>query len=334
MPGSLFTQAPPPASPAAAASPALAPESFLAVVFRRTRYTIAIILSALFFCTLGWQFASPPPEWAGVSLVAWHNHGIVSTLVLTIMLLAATAVCSLLVHPDSPHMGLACALLGMAGLSIRGGTVQMLMVHAQATRSTQQAAIAMAIECVEWGCAILLADAFARLLHDRLLANHHWVLRANPILGTKISKTDLGVAARFSKTISHALRTDRIKGPVRIPLAMTWSGAIAFLFLYVFMQSQLKGQVLMACFAAFIISTICAYAAFPTVPFWALILAVPLTGAVAFLVGRNAVPVYPGHAPFFAMRALPIDYLTAGVPGAILGLYYGLSWSLGSWEDL
>jgi hypothetical protein len=321
-------------TPPAAAQPALAPESFLAVVFRRTRYSIAIILSAYFFCTLGWQLAAPPPEWAGVSLVVWHNHGILSTLLLTGMLLAATAVCSLLVHPDSPHMGLACALLGMAGLSIRGGTVQMLMVHTRESGSMPHVADALALECVEWGCVILLADAFARLFHDRLLANQQWVLRANPILGTKISKTDLGVAAGFSKTVSHALRTDRIKGPVRIPLAMAWSGAIAFLFLYVFMQSQLKGQVLMACFVAFIISTICAYAAFPTVPFWSLILAVPLTGAVAFLVGRNAVPGYPGHAPFFAMRALPIDYLTAGVPGAILGLYYGLSWSLGSLEDL
>jgi hypothetical protein len=32
------------------------------------------------------------------------------------------------------------------------------------------------------------------------------------------------------------------------------------------------------------------------------------------------------------MRALPIDYVTAGVPGAILGLYWGFAWALGSEE--
>ena len=309
------------------------PETFLGVVWRRTRYVVAIVLSAILFTWLGWKVAAPPPDWGGVSLAAWQSQSYLSAFLLALILLAATAISSLIVHPDSPHMGLFCSLLGMAALSIRGGTVHMLMVYAQDAGATQHLAEAMAFECVEWGCVILLADAFARLLHDRLLANHHWVLRANPILGHKIAKTDLGVAAGFSKTVSHILHTDRIKGFIRIPLAMAWSGALAFLFLYVFMQSQLKGQVLMACFVAFLISTLCTYAAFPTVPFWSLILAVPLTGAVAFLVGRNAVPVYPGHAPFFAMRALPIDYMTAGVPGAILGLYWGLAWSLGSVEE-
>jgi hypothetical protein len=325
-------------TPAAASSvpavPVAAGESFLAIVWRRTRYAVAIALSAVLFSYLGWGFARPPAEWGGVSLLVWPNHGILSTIVLMLLLLLVTAISSLIVHPDSPHMGLFCSLLGMAALSIRGGTVHMLMVYAQDTDSTPRVAVSLALECLEWGCVILLADAFARWLHDRFLANQRWVFRVNPSMGRQ---SDLAAAAGFAKYISHHLHTDRIKGPVRIPLAMICSGALAFLFLIVFMQSELKGQVLMACFVSFFLSTLCAYAAFPTVPFWSLILAVPLTGAVGYLISRNYVPTFPGHAPDHSpglvMRALPIDYLTVGVPGAILGLYWGLAWALGTEEE-
>jgi hypothetical protein len=323
-----------PAPPAAPEGTYDAAESFLGVVWRRTRYVLAIALSAGLFSWLGWKIAAPPPEWAGVSLGTWQNHSVLSALLLAAILLLATAVCSLIVHPDSPHMGLFCSLLGMAGLSIRGGSVHLLMVYGQTTGTMTRIADAMAVECVEWGCVILLADAFARFIHDKFLSNHYWLLRAEPEAGKRaLAKTKLGLAVGFSETVSRVLRTNRLKGWPRIPLAMIWSGLFGLLFLYVFMQSQLKGQVVMACFVSFLVSTICAYAAFPTVPFWALILAVPLTGAAGYLLGRNGVALFPGHAPFYTMRALPIDYLTAGVPGAILGLYWSLNWSLNSDES-
>jgi hypothetical protein len=250
-----------------------------------------------------------------------------------LLLLVATAISSLIVHPDSPHMGLFCSLLGMAALSIRGGTTHMLDVFTQTTNAGPRIADALALECLLWGCVIFLADAFARFLHDRFLANDYWILRADPNVGKRLMvRSDLMVAVGFSKVVSGFLHTDRIRGRIRIPLAMLWSAALSFLFLYVFMQSQLKGQALMACFIAFFLGTLCAYAAFPTAPFWSFILTVPLTGAVAFLIGRHVTPQFPGHAPYFAMRALPIDYLTAGVPGAILGLYWGFAWALGSEE--
>jgi hypothetical protein len=324
-----------PAAPASdtPAAPAPTGETFLAVAWRRTRYVVAIAVSAALFSWLGWSAAAPPPQWGGLSLLAWPGHGLLAALILTLILLVATGISSLIVHPDSPHMGLFCSLLGMTALSIRGGPVHMLLVFAQDTHSLPHVADLLALECVMWGCVILLADAFARFLHDRFLANRHWIYRAYPRPDKPMPEFDVGTVAGFAKAVSHFLHTDRIKSWVRIPLAMILSGALALLFLYVFMQSQLKGQVLMACFVSFFLATLCAYAAFPTVPFWSLILSVPLTAAVAFLIGRNAVPPFPGHAPFFALRALPIDYLTAGVPGAILGLYWGFAWALGSEEE-
>lgn len=307
-------------------------ESFLGVVWRRTRYTVAIVLSAALFCWIGWRWAAPPADWAGVSPVTWQSQGYFSGFYLAITLLGLTALCSFLVHPDSPHMGLFCALLGMAGLSIRGGNVHLLWVYAQraGVGGEQRVADGMAIECLMWGCVALLADSFARLLHDRFFANNHWLFRSNPLLAKKKKAEPSVSLVDVSNFLSRFLHTEKIKGPIRIPIAMIWSGGIAFLLLYIFMQTQLKGQVLLACFEAFLISTLCAYFAFPTVPFWAIILAVPLTGAAGYVLGRNGVPLYPGQAPYFAMRALPIDYLTVGVPGAILGYYWGFGVSLSS----
>jgi hypothetical protein len=343
MPGAFVTQAPSDDTPAAL----LTPESFVGTVWRRTRYVIAVLISALLFCSLGWKFASPPANWGGVSLLVWQGQSYFAVIVLAVILLAATAICALIVHPDNPHMGLFCALLGMSALSIRGGSAHMLLVFAQQDHSLRElaaghalpnpfagVATAMALECIMWGCVALLADSFARFFHDRLLANTHWIHRADPELSQKVmARSRLGYAVGLSHTISSSIHTDRIKGPLRIPLAMAWSGGIAFLLLYAFMQSQLKGQVLMACFAAFLCSTVCAYMAFPTAPFWAILMAVPITGAVGYFLARDGAAPFPGHAPFFPMRALPIDYLTAGGAGAILGYYWGFAWAVGSVEE-
>ena len=323
-------------APTTAPQPAPAPESFLAVVLRRSRYTIAIILSAILFCTLGWQLAGPPPEWAGVSLVAWHNHGMLSALLLTCMLLAATGICALLVHPDSPHMGLACALLGMAGLSIRGGSIYMLVRFAQEPgQSFAAVAQGLAIECLEWAVILLIAETAGKLLHDRFFANTHWIMRSGPELGasllngTKENAPVMGVALAVSKSLG----TRNFPRWIAAPLAMLGSGALAFLMLLILMQTQHKGQVLMACFAAFFISTLLVYLAFPRVPIPAYLLTVPLTAAAAYLYGMHADARYPGHLSFFALRALPIDYFTAGIPGAIFGYYAGFRWALHSADE-
>jgi hypothetical protein len=315
------------------------PETFWAVVFRRTRYAVAVAISAAVFCTLGWQFASPAPQLGGISLIAWESHGWIGGVVLVLLLLAMTAVCSLLVHPDSPHMGLFCALLGMAGLSIRGGTIHNLIEYAQRPFLVPQLpaityaklADLLAIECMEWAVMVLIAEVFARLLHDRFLTNTHWITRSGPTLeGNGVPQ--VGTAMGVSLTVSRAMRTSNLKRRIATPVVMVYSGAIAMLLLYVLMQSQAKGQVLMACFVAFFVSTMCGYLIFPRIPIAALMLTVPLVAEAGYLYGRNMVPMYPGHASFFAMRALPIDYFTAGVPGAILGFYSAFRWSMHSHE--
>lgn len=333
----------PAAAPTHGAMLDLSPETFWAVLVRRTRYVVAIGVSALLFCTVGWWVASPQPWMEGVSLLVWQQHGLWASVVLALLLLVTTAICSLLVHPDSPHMGLFCALLGMAGISIKGGSVHMLVQYAlepglhtplPAVTYTKLGQL-FAIECVQWAFLFLIAEIFARMLHDRFFANTRWILRSAPELARdEMDKAQPGGAARgVSLAVSRTLRTDQMRRRFATPLAVVYSAAIALIMLAVLMQSEMKGQVLVACFVSFLVSTTLAYLAFPRVPILALLLTVPLTAAIGYWYGAGRVPSYPGHAGFFAMRALPIDYITAGIPGAILGYYGAYRWSLHSTEE-
>jgi hypothetical protein len=320
-----------PAAPAASLD--LIPESFWAIVIRRSRYVLAVCASAFLFHSLGWMVAAPPPNMAGVSLLAWGgsgNAGLFAAAVLAAILLLATFICTLLTHPDAPHIGLFCALLGMTALSIRGGNVHLLYENAIAHDTYPLIAGLLALECVQWAIIFLIAETFARLLHDRFLANTRWITRSGPDLSMEMLARirPASGAIGVSLYVSQMLRTTKMRRRIATPLAIIYSVLVAVLLLYLLLQSSLKGQVLFACFAAFFLTTINSYLAFPRVPFVAFMLAVPLTAAVGYLYGRHAIGLYPGDPGFFMARALPIDYISAGIPGAILGYYAGFRWSL------
>ncbi len=316
----------------------LKPESFWAVVARRARYATGIVISMVLMGTVGWEFAAPPAQWAGVSLMVWREHGILASFVLAILLILAAGICSLLVHPDAPHMGLFCAMLGFTALAVRGGTVHMLIVYGQETGMLVRMLQVLAIECVQWAIILLIGEIFARMLHERFLKNTYWITRSAPILSMPPEDAEPGMAIGVAAQFSGAIGTGSLKRWLGIPLAMVISGVAAFALLYALMQSQAQGQVLMACFVGFFGSTVLAYLLVPRVPMLPLLLVVPLTASVGYLItakltADHAGALVPGHAALFIARALPITYMGAGVPGAILGYYAAFRWSLHSAEE-
>ncbi|HUO09725.1 MAG TPA: hypothetical protein VM008_15565 [Phycisphaerae bacterium] len=314
------------------------PETFWDVFLRRVRYTGAVAISGFLFWIIGWQLVAPPPEMGGISLIFWTNSsGLFVALGLVLLIMAVTAISTLLVHPDSPHMGMFCALLGLAALSIRGGDSHMLMEIAQAGGAAKYAncLLALAVECVQWAILFLIAEMFARTLHDRFFTNIHWLTRSGPGHSTEAlhkfaaDRSALGV----SLAVSQALKTTTLRRRIATPLAMIGTGILAYILLYVLLQSPLKGQVFFACFVAFFGSSALTYLAFPRVPAMAFCLAVPLTAAVAYFLGRNDPGQFPGYGGAFVTCALPIDFVATGIPGAILGYYTAIQWSLHSHDS-
>lgn len=344
---------PPAISPADAALPVTpAPEGFWGTVFRRLRYAAAVGVSAVLFGTIGWRIAAPPADYAGLSLTVWPGHHPLLELGgLAIILLIATAIGALVCHPDSPHQSLWCAALGLLALSIRGGRSFMIIRAAQVDQSTYSGICHMlALECVHWSVLFLLAEAFARLLHDRFFANTQWITRHSQEVGAMLVKAQssdgsrtgsrgpTGRAMGVSEQVSKALRTEKVTGPVSAVLAVVLNAVVAILFLLVLLQSQAKGQVIVAIFVSFFVSTVCSYLVFPRVSALVQFAAVPVVAAVGYLYaahfpGISGLQAYPGHPGVFFPRALPIDYFAAGIPGAISGFYTGFHWSLQSHES-
>mgnify|MGYP001550774390 CR=1 FL=1 len=320
---------PPAISPTDASQPVtLVPETFSGTLLRRLRYAAAVALSALLMGTVGLYAAGPPASVAGMSLLIWPGHMVLlSLLVLALLLLLATAIGALLCHPDSPHQGLWCALLGLVALSVRGGTSLMIIRSGQLAGPDAYASIChtLALECVYWTVLFLIAEMFARLLHDRFLPNTRWITRISPEAGAKMVRAKLAgpadVATRVSFPLARPAARFNLPTPLAGLLAFLLAMIVGCLLLALTLQSQEKGQVVAACFFSFLAAAFIAGAAFPNVPALVLFLAVPATAVVGYLYAAGYPGVYPGHAGSVFPRALPIDFFAAGIPGAISGYY-------------
>ena len=129
-----------------------------------------------------------------------------------------------------------------------------------------------------WALVVAVAEVFTQILHDRIFANTHWITRSRPDAGELLlNKSQEGLAVGVSATVSRTLKTEKVTGWLVYPLSLVCSAAIAMALLAMLMQSAAKGQVFMACFVAFLVSTIGSYLAFPQTRLVALLLAVPIT---------------------------------------------------------
>lgn len=319
-----------PAPEAAEIDPAFGSgESFWSVVVRRTRYCAAIAASAAIFLYLAWRFLAPPPEHAGVSLMAWSTGGeLVAAAVVAALLILTILVSMFLCHPDAPHIGVFCAFLGLGGIAIRGGNIHALVYDGQIgallgrTPTLASFHKLLALECVQWAVLIIIAEVATRVFYDRIFANMHWIHRGGLSKRSTEKLEPQGCnAVGFLGMLAvktGARKSYRVLQNLTALLATVVVGAI---MLQVFMQSEAKGQVLFALYISFAVAGAAGRWAAPLCDPWALMLAVPLAAAVGYLSASTKM-IYPGETVSAMARALPIDYVCAGVPAVILGYYF------------
>ena len=310
---------------------AIHPESFWGVVVRRSRYVVAIAASAAVMLYVARPLVSPPPELAGLSLVAWPGHGgIVGAAVLTGVLVACILLSMILCHPDSPHIGIYCALLGLGALAIRGGNIHLMVYSGQTSGRLAAIHKLLALECVQWAVIIIVCEVAIRLFYERLFSNLRWLDRSGlsresvEKMGHKVGGSVGGFAV--SLWLLALTRKSGDKKPNQIiqnVIAILATVIVASGVLYVFMQSQNKGQVLFALYVSFALGGGLGRAAAPHCDLWALMLAVPLTAALGYLSASTHMQ-FPGESASILSRALPVDYICAGVPAVIFGYYTAL----------
>ncbi len=309
-------------------------ETFWHVFVRRARYVAAVVVSGMIFHYLAMGLARPPAEYSGVSLLAWDqpvSHVALTLLSLCVLVSLGIVISMALTHPDSPHAGMYCAMLGMAIVSIRGGTADMMLAVFQQAGNEKSLYQRLGFESLLLLIVVLAATYLSYAIYGRYFVNSQWARRLVHTDGQFVELQKPGVLP--AGMISYADKADSapaVKFAEKLSStigAMVLTMLIGSVLLYVFVQSQAKGQVLFGAYVSFGVAAGVAYAVFPKSPFWAYWLAVPLTTAVGFFISKAQGDfVVPGHAASAVARGVPLDYIVAGVPGAIHGVYTALKW--------
>ena len=304
-------------------------ESFGAIVLRRTRYAVAIAICAYIFYSLGWALVAPtqPPCFATASLwLGAPAAGLMASVGMLVLLLGCIVLSMALTHPDVPHIGLYCAGLGLAALSIRGGSIRLVASQAQVQGQTATFFTHLAVEAGLWLLIVLMAEAVSLWLFSRVFKNLVWLQRhgSSPETPEILQKHD-PVNPLVDITLGKA---DTPRDWTACLGALAATVLIGGALLTIMLRTELKGQVLFACFVSFGIAAFAAQQIFPRTATWAIWAGVPLTALIGFaMAGHSAFP-YPGHVGLALSRGLPMDYVAAGIPGAVLGYYTGLRWQI------
>jgi hypothetical protein len=244
--------------------------------------------------------------------------------------------CAMIItHPDTPHTGLFCAFFGVAALAVRAGSITMpvsltsfsgghllfgdvaALFHRMALESVLEVAIAAA------------ASGIATWLHNRFFRNAAWLHR----LGSSTQTAD--VLQRdptfHSPTLHAALENPKTSTGAEAAFsalgALALTTGIGFIVLTITLRNQLQGQALFACFVAFAAGAFVAQQVFPKTPSWVVWVAPSVLSTFAFALASSD-PRYPGQVMLAPARALPMDYLAAGIPGAVFGYYSSLKWQI------
>jgi len=319
-------------------------DTFLSVTIRRTRFAAAILLSGFLFWTFGWMVAGPAAPNQAFTLLAWPgSNPVLAALGLLLVLIVAAVASMALTHPDTPHAGFFCALLGLGALAIRGGTIYPLLRLHDTTVGVHDLYWRLAQECVIWAAILFVAELATSRIYARYFYGTAWIERINADEfrpGTEAYKRKhrprglLGLALTMAIEMSQEGKereAKKKKAPPPTPmnrslanlLALTLACAVASMLLPVFMQSQAKAQVLFAAFVSFAIAGGIANNVFTQSDVWPILLCVPLTAAIGYFRATGKLAC-PGFSVTSIARALPVDYLAAGAPGALFGYYMSL----------
>lgn len=312
------------------------PETMFSVTLRRTKYAVTVFLVGSLFLMF-WRhvllamvgITGPGPLAFGLIV------GLQPLLALAALLAISVMVGVLLTHPDTPHTGIFCAFMGLIALSIRAGAIDFPLhltwfSEGQVLLGTSKSLFQrLAMECGLYAVLAGAANVVGTHLHRRFFNNAAWLQR----LGSHRETADV-IAANDqlrAPVVEAALTNPRANEASEYWIsafgALAITGGLAAAIMMLLLRNSAKGQALFACFAAFAGGAFLAQQFFPKTPAWAVWMAAPLAGAAIFLIA-NADPRFPGHVLLAPARALPLDYLSAGVPGAIVGYYSSLKWQI------
>lgn len=309
--------------------------------------TAGVALAAVYY--LFWQKFTGDDPGNPIALIPDGRFGTILALGVLLCIMAGLA--GLTTTRSRPEGAILAALIGLGGLSIRSPRMRpMLWMEPENLPSIFWQ---MALEILIFAVILLLAEAVAGLfrgLIKRIKPSWVWT---DPLADLsaeqrKLIKSDgvaflpnpeeckwmavtgeFGLMAWLVNRLLNRCTKDTQAESMRTILKRSVSClltgvAIGVILVTIIMQSTLRGQVLFALFAGFFIAALAARHFFPVRSIF-IAWAMPLITALIFYIFA-AISSSNAPADFWAtarpqFQALPIDWLTAGCSGAVLGFW-------------
>ena len=312
----------------------------------QVQVTVAAALAAAYF--LVWPVVRPGDPMGPMALLAAGTARCIGLLAAAACVLAGA--CAILSISARPEGTMLAVLLGLGGLSLRSGSMRSILWLRQGDLSTLY--WQMALEVLMLGAIVLAAvvvAAGARKVAGVLAGKWAWrdllvaLSDEQKLAYLRLAGSDDGakqgggfLGGGFARMVVEHLgmAADRREGRrmpagdvlTRLALCFLVSAGITVAGVWLLARSFDRGQTLFALLAGSFAGTLIAYQAFPTcssVAAWA----APLAAAVGFYV-LGAVGAGGGEGAWMKVDphyyALPIDWATAGLGGAMLGYWSSL----------
>lgn len=302
------------------------------------------LLAAVFFLLGDWFRPADPLG----PLAMLPNGNLVKLLLAGLLLLVLAVLTGAMTTHSRPEGGLLTALVALGSLSLVSKPIDTLLWSYGAPRSSlygqlilEVLLLAAAVTLAEWVVTVVRASlgkvnpawVWADPL-DRITDEHRKILRDSQVQlrwdGDVLNGTTLLLSAGVRNTLIGNVWSF-LRGGKDVRLARQHAAAKAFrrgaaclllgvvagvVLISLLMQSDQRGQILFSLFAGFVLAALAAQHVFPTRAMFVAWLMPIVTAVVFYLLAaltRGAIrPQY---------EALPIDWITAGCSGALLGFW-------------
>ncbi len=298
--------------------------------------TLGVLLAGVYF--LLWRLFEPSDPLGPTTLLATGN--VLRFGAFALLLWALTALAAVTTTRCRAGSALAVALLAASGLAMRSSPLTPLLWQSDVSYGGLYAA--MAGEMLLFAAVLLVAETLSMVL--RVAARGFWsrALWQDPtaaltaeqrdyLAGEKLSLEGPGQPLEMTYTAqlwpTLARKLDRPAETAQPPSA-TWRQAAyccstgvlaAVILIVILMASDARGQVLFAVCASCLLGSMLGQHLFPTRVSWAA-MGIPIITALLFY-GLAMVSVSRGQTPRAQFQVLPLDWMTFGCGGALLGMW-------------
>lgn len=297
-------------------------------LFEKARVAAAVAIAAGLLYTIGWMVAQPTDPNLAITFVR-SGRAVPAVLpAIAIMCVVAGIIGTVVSGPRLPQAGLFAAAIGLAVLSIHGGSMMSLLESEGATDEASRKLFMshMLLDCALWSGVMVLTWIAVHW-------TYHWVwLQGEPAAEQVVE----GAKEKEKKDAKPQAALDRMGWPGTVVTAVVALFVVWLTAGRTPVSNVLRGQTIAAVAGGLYLGAMAAryFTGIRDVRFY--LLAVPLVGLMAYVVGylsadmswaqgtRYQYYVYLATTPTHDLaRPLPIEYIAVGTAAVLAGFWGG-----------